>query len=94
MKDKRIFKYKLNIIDSQYIPMPQGSQILSVKEQNGTLNIWAIVDINNDNIKNRWFYIFGTGNEFDISLDDAKFIGTVVMSNGLVWHVFDGGETQ
>lgn len=87
--ENRIFKYQLEIIGSQKIDMPIGSQILSAKEQGGQLCVWALVDFRNTN-KPKEIMIVGTGNEIDFAIGyyGMNFVDTVVMSNGLVWHVF------
>jgi hypothetical protein len=91
-----IYKYPLTIADGHTVMMPEGARILSVAEQSGVLCIWALVDETIEaNVKNT-FLIVGTGNPLSLTfLNNGKttFIGTVVMTYGLVWHVFhDIGE--
>ena len=86
---KTIWKYKLEVVDNQIIPMPKDAQILTVQTQNGTPNIWALVEPGNI-IENRAFVIRGTGHEF--GLIDYKYIGTFQISGGqLVFHLFESG---
>lgn len=94
-----IYKYELEITDSQILQMHGIPRFLSVQEQNGKLVVWAIIDTNNG-INGREILIVGTGNEIPNyynlsgrSYDSAsgyttEHIGTVVMNNGLVWHIF------
>lgn len=94
-----IYKYELEITDSQILQMHGIPRFLSVQEQNGKLVVWAIIDTNNG-INGREILIVGTGNEIPnyynlrgFSYDSpsgytTEHIGTVVMNNGLVWHVF------
>ncbi len=99
---RKIYKYPLEIKDVQTIEMPTESKILSVgvqSENGGFLDdiifneqpvIWVLVDLENYNTPKttiRTIHIIGTGNPIpEIQL---KFIGTVQMSKGLVWHVFE-----
>jgi len=85
----KIYKYELQIKDSQSFQINSDYKILSVAEQNGKLCMWVLVNLNNPitwmNIE-----IIGTGNQIDEQLmQHNKFIGSVVMHNGFVWHVFD-----
>lgn len=83
---RTIWKYELRITDVQSVDLPGGSTPLSVGEQNGRLVLWAVVEPE----ARRWPYsirIVGTGNPFP-DANECYLIGTVQMSNGLVWHVF------
>ena len=89
----RILKYELEITDRQHIHIGNNFIVpLSVAEQNGKLMMWAMVkesefpEIKNVTVR---IDILGTGQEVGESdLGSANFIGTVVKSNGHVWHVF------
>jgi len=85
----RIFKYELKITDSQKIDMPIGARLLSAKEQDGKLMVWALVDLRCAN-KPKEIMIVGTGHpiEFAVGEYSLNFVDTVVMSNGFVWHIF------
>lgn len=91
---KTIYKYQLQIKDVQLLELPTNYRILSVKEQNGDLYLWAIVDTDAEGKTSIQIEIFGTGNPIDapdrflFDEDDYVYLNTVVMSNGLVWHVF------
>ena len=88
----KIYKYKLEITDEQVIPFPvdQIAIPLSVAEQRGELVLWAFVSTHSDMISSNELYvrIIGTGNPITDEINLNTFVGTVVMSNGLVWHVF------
>ena len=85
----RILKYELEILDNQTIPIgSMSAKPLSVAEQSGRLMLWVETDIEHDpsgggaiNVE-----IIGTGNY--AAAPSMPFIGTVVMSNGFVWHVY------
>ena len=89
----RILKYELEITDIQRIPLGTSDiRPLSVAEQNGKLMMWAEVEESYfpEGFKADMFVqIIGTGNPYDRGVAAREnFIGTVVMSYGLVWHVF------
>jgi hypothetical protein len=91
MADLRIYKYELEITDAQRVRLPKGSTILSVQDQGGTLCLWALCDITQED-STRYVYIVGTGNSAGVS-EHSTYVGTVQMMGGrLVWHVFAGRE--
>jgi hypothetical protein len=85
----KIFKYELPITDRVQIQMHKHAQVLKVAEQFGTLCIWANC---NDalSLEPRNFAVHGTGHPLpDTYKYEDHYVDSVVMSNGLVWHVFD-----
>jgi hypothetical protein len=96
----KIFKYTIPVTDEPSVEMHKGAQIIHVDEKpaqpgsnifggDNHLCIWAVVDPSEPLIQHR-FVIFGTGNPIDgYEGEDLYHIGTVLMRNGLVWHVFD-----
>jgi hypothetical protein len=91
MANATIWKYKLRIDDEQVIKMPASSIILSAHEQDEELCVWAWVDKDRP-LGNVTFSIHGTGNPMGKVAGD--FVGTVLMTNGLVWHVFTNGRVR
>ena len=87
----KIFKYRIPFQDVEVkIPLSEGCQVLHVGEQNNEVFIWIAVDPDQIWTCHKRFRIIGTG--YEIKVDDyyqLKFIGTVQMKNGLVWHVFE-----
>lgn len=83
-----IYKYELQITDTQTISMPSQMKIIKAAEQSGKLWIWALGE-SEGSIENRRIRIVGTGNPTNVSTLFASFIDTVLMANGLVWHVFE-----
>lgn len=84
----RIYRYELEIVDRQVIPIPLGSVVLSVapgRSDDFHLDLWALTTGLPD--VDYTFQIFGTGHPMPDDITRLKFIGTCVMS-GLVWHVF------
>ena len=83
--NETIWKYDLKPRDGQEISIPLPAKILSVDEQYGRLVVWAIVDPVAPH-RVVAFSIRGTGHPLDGT--EGRFVNTVKMSNGLVWHVF------
>lgn len=83
-----IWKHILRIADTQTVPVPTGSTILSVARQGNALCLWTLVDPAVDGTVDRIIEIVGTGNRMSDESDFIrKFIGTVVMDH-CVWHIF------
>lgn len=82
-----IWKYALEIGDTNLIQMPEGAEALTVQTQHGSLCLWAKVNPDVE-LEDRLFVIHGTGH----AIKDAQetYIGTAQMADGaLVWHVFE-----
>ncbi len=86
---KTVWKYELEITDFQVREMPVGAEMLHVADQYGKLALWARVDPDAPKAS-RAIFIRGTGHG-EIA-DFWPYVGTVVSSDTLVWHVFDGLE--
>jgi hypothetical protein len=85
---RAIWKFNLPIDDTSVAVMPEHAIPLAVAEQHGALYLWAEVD-ESAPIAQREFHIRGTGHP--LRGNEGKYIGTVVMTGGLVWHVFNDG---
>lgn len=83
---RTIWKFEIPISDAFSIPMPRAAKVLAVGEQNHGLVMWADVSTNQPKLPRR-FSVRGTGNPIPHTYD--AYIGTVQMSNGLVWHVYE-----
>lgn len=83
---RAIWKYVLDIGDTVVVGMPEHAIPLSVAEQHGALCLWAEVDPDAP-VAPREFHVRGTGHS--LRGNEGKYIGTVVMEYGLVWHVYD-----
>lgn len=89
-----ILKQPLSIQDKQTLSLP-GNKVepISVKEQNGRLVMYYKTDLDLHSIsqegpfKDIVILIAGTGHTRS-DIEKADYIGTVVMSNGLVWHCY------
>lgn len=84
---EKIFKYPLEVTDTQFIEVPKGAAILTVQAQKDIPCIWAQVDPDMPLIKRR-ILTYGTGHPIDPT--EAKhYIGTYQINGGhLVFHVF------
>jgi len=82
-----IYKYPLAITNVQPITIPEDHVLLKVAEQNGELFVWIEVDTDSADMTGH-FVIKGTGHELDMY--GFHYLDSVLMSNGLVWHVFYG----
>lgn len=91
METLAVWKFPLEIADSQTVTMPRASSIISAQAQGDVPTLWALVIPDAPKVK-RLIRIIGTGHEFWAG-EPIKFIGTVQTHGGkLVWHIFDGGE--
>jgi len=85
-----VWKFELEITDTQSIKMPKNAQILSIKKQNDVPVLYALVDTDNEK-ETRLFEIFKTGHEimYDMGVT-REYIGTYKMQNDrFVFHVFE-----
>ncbi|PHS13499.1 MAG: hypothetical protein COA78_07105 [Blastopirellula sp.] len=84
----KIFKYGIEIVNHQILSMPEGAQILSVQEQMGQIQLWAIVEPNNA-LQEYALCIFGTGRQMPSDMSNFVHIDTFQQAGGaLVWHIF------
>lgn len=82
---KTIWKFPLRP-GTTALNLPAGAEILHVGEQEGGVNIWALLDPSHPD-EERVFQIWGTG--WQITVEPGQHVGTVQMRDGLVWHVFE-----
>lgn len=86
---KKIFKYPLEITDTQFVELPLGAKILTAQMQGNQLCLWAVVNTLPEAVKkNRRIEIIGTGNPMPTG--DLEYISTFqMMGGGLIFHVFE-----
>lgn len=85
---KTIWKFSLDLTDSQNLMLPSGAQLLSVAMQGPALCLWALVDPQGAK-ERRQIEIRGTGHPIE-GADELVFIGTVLQNGGqFVWHIFE-----
>jgi hypothetical protein len=80
---KKIYKYELTSQDCT-LKLPKGAEILTVKLQNTTPTLWALVDPEAE-LEARHICIVGTG--WDVE-DNMKYITTYI-DGYFVWHIFE-----
>lgn len=85
---RTVWKFPLEVIDSQELDLPQGTEPLAVQWQGSHLCLWAIVDPDAPKVR-RTVRIYGTGHRAPDDLSAAAHIGTFQMSGGaLIFHAF------
>ena len=86
---KKIYKYPLEITDTQFVELPLGAKILTAQMQGNQLCLWAIVNTLPGAVKkNRRIEIIGTGNPMPTG--ELEYISTFqVYGGGLIFHVFE-----
>jgi len=84
----RIYKYEL-VADrgTSFVMMPIGARAISAGEQSGRLYVWAEACLS-EPLEQRRFLVQPTG-YIDLPPMPLKFIDTVQMQDGLVWHVYE-----
>jgi hypothetical protein len=76
---------------SAFLDMPRAAQLLSAGAQGDDVVVWAAVDPNAERVQ-RVVTAVPTGHRLPPIVTGGGFVGTVQMDDGLVFHVFDGGE--
>jgi hypothetical protein len=90
---KVIHKRIIQIVDEQILVFKENDKILHVGEQRGNLCLWYTTDTNETNEQIYHISIRGTGHML-AQAHSSSHIGTVLMSDGLVWHVFGEPKWQ
>ncbi len=86
---KTIYKYPIKPHTRQLLELPKGTRILSVQEQRGAINIYAMVDNEVEAVELIPVLLYGTGHCVHEEIEEVRFLGTVSMYNGdLVLHAF------
>ena len=84
-----IYKYELKGDTLQTVLLPADSIVLSVVEQHEKIVMYAIVDVQQNDIEEIEFLLLCTGQTFNYVFDDYTFLNTVKLSDGDVMaHVF------
>lgn len=84
---RTIWKFPLEITDLQEISLPHRAEVLCIKAQGNNLCLWALVDPSHAVAPVR-VRICGTGHPAPSDDSTFEYVDTVIMPNGLVWHVF------
>lgn len=83
----RIYKYPLDLVDSQTVQIQRPIKILTAQVQNGIICAWALIDEEPKFTREVQFLIVGTGNPNDFDLTEFEYLSTVQL-NSFVWHIF------
>lgn len=79
--------WKFTLAVDSVLDMPEGAEVLTVREQGDAVCLWALVDPSKP-FEARRFVMVGTGHE--LPQDDATFVGMAHLDKGLlVVHVFE-----
>ncbi len=76
---------------SIFVDLPKGAEVLSVGAQGPDVVVWAMINPDALRVK-RKLAALPTGQPVPPALRETRFVGTAQMDDGLVFHVFDGGE--
>lgn len=94
-----VYRYPLQIVDEQVVPMPRGAEILTVAKREGSqvmfgvgsheaVEMWALVNPD-EPMEDRRIRVAGTGHLLP-DVDTLQFLGSVQIAAGqLVFHVFE-----
>lgn len=96
-----IWRFPIDIDDLQTISVPSTHEVLSCAPARDltyhrvlgrdvqAIDLWVRVAKSDHNV-DVGIHIFGTGHPMPDFSDPWTFVGTCVMDNKLVWHVFTG----
>lgn len=83
----RIWKWEIEVVDTQVVKMPTGAKILDIQPQNFSICLWALCD-DEAMLEPRTIAIYGTGNL--IPNDPGRYISTFqILGGNLVFHAFE-----
>lgn len=83
-----IWKYPLDVVDSQFVCAPRGAKFISVLNQRDRLVLYALVHPGPPFVDYK-VQIRGTGHPIDYDIQqNYQFVGTVQDAGVYVWHVF------
>lgn len=83
-----IYKYKLEVNDKTTLFIPEGSKIISAGAIGDDIFMWAVIKHTQSSVK-RIINVKTTGYSFIEDDEKLEFIDTVIMDDGLVFHVFE-----
>jgi hypothetical protein len=87
---RTIYKYPLNLVDTQQVKLPKLAECLTVKMQQGHPCMWAIVDPAQPT-EIVTVHLVGTGHAVPRKVGALQYLGTV-QDAGFVWHFFLEGR--
>lgn len=85
---KTIYKFTIPKEPCRFtLELPAGYTTLSLKQQDENLVMYVLGDFNDQKYTNKFILAY-TGEEIDTDFEPI-FIGTVIHTNGLVYHLFE-----
>jgi hypothetical protein len=83
---KQVWKFPLRMAGAHTLKMPEGSEILCLREQDDVPCLWALVDPSAPQ-ERRHFLTYGTGHDMTTA---GRYVGTTIHLGGtLVLHTFE-----
>ena len=84
-----VYKYTIPVEDYFSLDLPKGVKILTVQEQHGKPQLWALVKRGEPN-ETRNFRLAGTGHPIKESPEMLNYIGTFQIAGGsFIGHIFE-----
>ena len=84
---KKIYKYKIELLDEQEILIPCYHRILCIKLRSGTPYIWVEVD-DESPLQKVKFSLYGTGHSMS-QYKTEQYVGTILLDEDkLVYHLY------
>ena len=81
-----IWKYELEVKDSQVLSLPDKAKVLTVQSINNKPNLFALVNPLADTV-DRTVRVYGTGDTVDAG---GKYVGSTQVDDGLfTYHIFE-----
>jgi len=93
MTESRVWKFEVPVPRATcraFIDVPEGTELLSVGLQDDQMVVWGSVPNPFANLEMRRLLVANTGTLIPGFAGNARFLGTVWASTGIVWHVWDG----
>lgn len=85
---KTIYKYPLEPLHHQILPLPQGAAILAVGSQRRMVCLWAVVDPEEPPVDHQ-IYLVETGSDLTEKQLESHYYGTVQFVGGsYILHAF------
>lgn len=85
---KIIYKYPVHLVSAQQVILPKSATILSTGLQQDSPVIWCLVEEKVTELEAVELMLIPTGKAFSEKENSPIFIGTLQLSNGLVFHLF------
>lgn len=87
-----VWKFPIAMPDERgrsFVKIPNEAELLTVGLQNDQMFVWALT-YSMDEPHTHRLIVANTGMSIPEFPPSARFLGTVMTSNGIVWHVWDG----